>query len=185
MHTQGVCGHTQAPRSLLSCQCSNEGHSGIHTSECDFSIFHLRVILTKPYFQIAFHMPQEYKELEVHCDFLPLHDQPPGRPFTSMVVNLGAVTKGHRDGGDKTWCGTFTIGDCKGGQICCYEAGLVLESRPSDFITFESQEQTHFNLNVEGIRASIVLHSDRTMDSWSGDGEEEQHPYNQWGSHVH
>ncbi|KAF7981009.1 hypothetical protein HWV62_35845 [Athelia sp. TMB] len=133
---------------------------------------------------IAFHMPQQYKELEVHCDFLPLHDQPPGRPFTSMVVNLGAVTKGHRDGGDKTWCGTFTVGDCKGGQICFYEAGLVLESRPSDFISFESQEQTHFNLHIEGIRGSIVLHSDRTMDSWSGDGEEEP-PYNRWGSHVH
>lgn len=137
--------------------------------------------------QIEHHLPQVYKELEIHCEFLPLHDEAPARPFTSMVVNLCACTKGHRDKGDKTWCTTFTIGKCEGGEICLHEAGLVLDSRPGDMIVFQSQKETHFNLHMKGIRSTVVLHSDRTMDAWTGGEETEgdDPPYNRWGSHIH
>ncbi|KZP09663.1 hypothetical protein FIBSPDRAFT_759671, partial [Athelia psychrophila] len=66
---------------------------------------------------IEHHLPEVYKELEIHCEYLPLHANSPGHPFTSMVVNLCACTKGHRDHGDKTWCTTFTIGDFQGLEI--------------------------------------------------------------------
>ncbi|KZP22967.1 hypothetical protein FIBSPDRAFT_672765, partial [Athelia psychrophila] len=96
---------------------------------------------------IQHHLPEAYKELDIHCQFLPLGHTPPGHPFTSMVVNLCACTKGHRDHGDKKWCTTFTIGDCKGGEICMHESGLVFDSRPGDMIVFQSQKETHFNLH--------------------------------------
>lgn len=133
--------------------------------------------------QIEYHLPEAYKELDIHCQFLPMNTRPAGAPFTSMVINLCACTKGHRDHGDKKWCTTFTIGDCKGGQLCLYESGLVFDSRPGDMIVFQSQRETHFNLHVNGIRSTVVLHSDRSMDSWAGDGAEEA-PYNRWINHV-
>lgn len=84
------------------------------------SSFHFYVILFSwltDTTQIEHHLPEVYKELEIHCEYLPLHANSPGHPFTSMVVNLCACTKGHRDHGDKTWCTTFTIGDFQGLEI--------------------------------------------------------------------
>lgn len=138
-----------------------------------------------PAVQIEHHLPEAYKELQIHCDFIPLHTQPPGAPFTSMVVNLCACTKGHRDHGDKKWCTTFTIGDCKGGELCMHESGLVFDSRPGDMIVFQSQKETHFNLHMSGIRSTVVLHSDRSMDHWAGPGDDTDPPYNRWDKHVY
>jgi uncharacterized protein YfaT (DUF1175 family) len=97
-----------------------------------------------------------------------------------MVLNVCACTKAHRDKGDKNWCTTFTLGDCKGGQLVLHELGLVFEAEPGDMIVFQSATQTHFNLHMKGIRASLVLHSDRMGDMWS------EYSYNRWGpKHVH
>lgn len=63
-----------------------------------------------------------------------------------------------------------------------YESGLVFDSRPGDMIVFQSQKETHFNLHVEGIRSTVVLHSDQSMDAWAGDGVDP--PYNRWPGHV-
>ncbi|KZP14040.1 hypothetical protein FIBSPDRAFT_702759, partial [Athelia psychrophila] len=122
---------------------------------------------------IRHHLPQAYEELEIHCDFLPYSTPSPVHPFTSMVINLCACTKGHRDHGDKKWCATFTLGDFEGGEICFHESGLVFDSRPGDILVFRSQDETHFNLHVKGTRSTIVFHSDRTMDSWVDN-------YNRW-----
>jgi hypothetical protein len=47
-----------------------------------------------------------------------------------------------------------------------YEAGLVFESGHGDLIIFPSADITHFNLHFEGLRSSLVLHSDKTGDEW-------------------
>ncbi|KAF7973342.1 hypothetical protein HWV62_15499 [Athelia sp. TMB] len=65
---------------------------------------------------IQYHLPQAYKELEVHGEVLPGNEASPVHSFTSMVVNLCVMTNGHRDHGDKKWCATFTIGQFEGGQ---------------------------------------------------------------------
>lgn len=129
-------------------------------------------------FQIKYHLPDEFEQLEVHCEFLPLGSPSPVHPFTSMVINLCACTKGHRDHGDKQWCATFTLGDFEGGEICLHESGLVFDSRPGDVLVFQSQDETHFNLHVKGTRGTVVFHSDRTMDGWVDN-------YNRWSSHVY
>jgi hypothetical protein len=109
---------------------------------------------------------------------LPLYEWCAPHPFCAFVVNLCACTKGHRDTVDELWCGTYSDGVFKGGQIALYEAGIVLDSNPMEMVVFQSQKETHFNLHIQGIRTSIVAHSDRAGDSW---GEN----YNRWSSHVH
>ena len=79
--------------------------------------------------------------------------------------------------GDKGWCTTITLADCIGGQLALHELGLVFDSAPGDMITFQSCNQTHFNLHMKGIRASLVLHSDREGDKWAND-------CNGWAPHV-
>lgn len=112
-------------------------------------------------------------------DFLPLYERSPAHPFSNLVVNLCACTKGHRDHCDKkNRCATFTIAECEGGEICLYDSGLVFDSASGDMLLFQSRRDTHFNLHLKGIRASVVLHSDREGDKWVDN-------YNRWSSHVH
>jgi hypothetical protein len=54
----------------------------------------------------------------------------------------------------------------------------VFECTLGDMITFQSYNQTHFNLHITGIWASLVLHSDREGDKWSDN-------YNRWGDRLH
>jgi hypothetical protein len=129
--------------------------------------------------QMLQHLKGVYDEVKIFCDLLPCNGVSPAYPYSNFVLNIGACTSGHRDKGDKNWCMTFTLGDCEGGQLVLQELGLVFDSAPGDMVTFQSSKQTHFNLHVNGIRASLVLHSDRMGDIWA-DG------YNRWGpTHVH
>lgn len=131
-----------------------------------------------PCLQIKYHLPGPYAEIKVLAEILPLNDQSPADPFINWVLNLCACTKAHRDGGDKKWCATFTLGDCIGGQLALHELGLVFDSLPGDMVVFQSCDQTHFNLHMKGIRASLVLHSDRQGLRWGKN-------YNGWEGHVH
>jgi len=70
------------------------------------------------------------------------------------------------------------MGNCVGGQLVLHELGLVFDCLPGDMIVFQSCNQTHFNLHMEGVRASLVLHSDRQGLRW---GEN----YNGWEGHVY
>ena len=128
-------------------------------------------------FQIQHHMLAEYEKIEVICKFLPLKEPSPAYPFTNFVINLCASTKAHRDRGDKGWCIAITFAAGEEGQLCLYELGLVFDCGVGDMVVFQSAEQTHFNLHIKGIRASLVLHSDRTLERW-GDN------YNGWGPYV-
>jgi len=128
--------------------------------------------------QIQHHMLAEYEKIKVFCKFLPLKEPSPAHPFTNVVINFCASTKAHRDTGDKGWCTAITFAACEGGQLCLYELGLVFDCGVGDMVVFQSSKQTHFNLHIKGIRASLVLHSDRMAEKW-GDH------YNRWGPYVH
>ena len=125
------------------------------------------------------HVAGVYDEVKLFCDFLPANEVSPAYPYSNIAFNLCACTRAHRDKGDRGWCTTFTLGDCEGGQLVLHELGLVFDSAPGDMVIFQSSSQTHFNLHVKGIRASLVLHSDRMGDIWADS-------YNRWGPmHVH
>jgi len=128
--------------------------------------------------QLQHHLPGPYAEVKLVADMLPLNEQSPADPFICWVLNLCACTKAHRDKGDKKWCITFALGDCEGGQLALHELGLVFDSAPGVMVAFHSCDQTHFNLHMKGIRASLVLHSDREGDKWGVN-------YNRWNGHVH
>lgn len=123
-------------------------------------------------------MPDEYEELQLSCSFLPFCERSPAAPFSGFVLNFNAATSAHRDVGDKSLCAVFTFQQCIGGELCLYEPGIVLESRSGDLVVFRSHKVTHFNLHFEGIRASLVLHSDKTVDKWAEN-------YNGWNGVVY
>ena len=72
----------------------------------------------------------------------------------------------------------MTLAACEGGQLCLYELGLVFDSAVGDMVVFQSSKETHFNLHIRGVRASLVLHCDRMGDKWSNN-------YYRWGPYVH
>jgi hypothetical protein len=90
-------------------------------------------------------------------------------PFTGIVININVATLGHRDRKDKRICLVLPIGDFTGGELCLYEPGLVIALRPGDLVIFPSYRYTHFNLDYEGLRSSLVLHSDKEGDRWLTD----------------
>jgi hypothetical protein len=66
-------------------------------------------------------------------------------------------------------CLVLVIGQHAGGELCLVEPGLVLRLRNGDIALFPSGRITHFNLNYLGIRASVVLHSDKEGKAWADD----------------
>jgi hypothetical protein len=108
---------------------------------------------------------------------LPLHSRSPAHPFGGFVINFDVSTAGHRDNGDDEFCAVITAQKCAGGEICLHEAGFILESCHGDIVIFPSSKITHFNLHFEGIRASLVLHSDKS-------GKRCAENFNNWADHV-
>ncbi|KAK7041132.1 hypothetical protein R3P38DRAFT_2512630, partial [Favolaschia claudopus] len=53
-----------------------------------------------------------------------------------------------------------------GGDLGMYETGLLLRTRPWDVGIFPSSDITHFNMPINGVRISIVLHSDIYGERW-------------------
>ena len=115
-------------------------------------------------------MPEEYCILSMDAEVLPGNAHSIVHPFLSLVINLNVATLAHRDRQDKALCVVLAVGDHTGGELCLYEAGLVLPLRNGDFIAFPSHRLTHFNLHFTGKRASIVLHTDREMEQWTNGG---------------
>ncbi len=50
-----------------------------------------------------------------------------------------------------------------------FEPGIVLGLRNGDVVIFPSAAISHFNLHYKGMRASIVLHSDKRGMEWAAD----------------
>ena len=117
--------------------------------------------------QLKAALPNEYNILSMDADVLPGNAQSIVHPFLSLVVNLNVATLAHRDRNDKTICVVLVLGDHVGGDLCLYEAGLVIPLKTGDFVAFPSARLTHFNLHFIGQHASIVLHTDREIEAWT------------------
>lgn len=113
------------------------------------------------------HLPAEYEKIEFTADTVPYQRTSPAYPFTGFVLNINVRTQGHRDKMDDILCLVFTFGDFTDGHLVLYELGLVVELKHGNFILFRSSEQTHFNLDYIGIRGSLVLHSDKSLQRWA------------------
>ncbi|KAH7870561.1 uncharacterized protein C8R40DRAFT_1056376 [Lentinula edodes] len=115
-------------------------------------------------------LPDFFEGLEGEIDIVPLYDSTPGRPFRSIVINLNCATLAHKDQQDQKGCIVLVISSCSGGELCFFEPKLVLEMFNGDFVAFPSRRYTHFNLHYQGIRSSLVLHSDKDGESYKKDG---------------
>ncbi|KAJ7478839.1 hypothetical protein B0H11DRAFT_2423821 [Mycena galericulata] len=115
-------------------------------------------------------LPDEYSTVSVFADVLPLNVFAPAYPFSGFALNLRVATDGHRDPLDKDYCLIIIISECEGGELCLYELGLVAGLKTGDVFIFPSCYVTHFNLHFNGLRATLVLHTDRQGDQWAKNG---------------
>jgi hypothetical protein len=112
------------------------------------------------------YLQDEFEMLMEVASMLPGNHSPPFAPFISLVININVRTKAHRDGQDRHLCLVIPIGHFQGGALCLLENGLVLELRSGDVALFRSSEVTHFNLDYNGARASLVFQTDREFAAW-------------------
>src|ERR1700734_4012488 len=99
-------------------------------------------------------------------DDLPLNQKAPADPWSGVVINANIATKAHRDVGDDVICMVLAMSDCIGGDLVFHELGLIFAARNGDASLFWSVDLTHYNMNYEGIRGSLVFHSDRAGKRW-------------------
>ncbi|KAK6981412.1 hypothetical protein R3P38DRAFT_2578469, partial [Favolaschia claudopus] len=99
---------------------------------------------------------------------LPLNERSAAYPFGGYIMNLCISTVGHRDNRDHRFCVVISYchGEGVGGDLGMYETGLLLRTRPWDVGIFPSSAITHFNMPINGVRISIVLHSDIYGERW-------------------
>ena len=111
-------------------------------------------------------LPNNFHNLSILVDALPLNEWAPAYPFSGIVVNVNIATRGHRDKADEDLCMVITISECEGGALVLHESGIVVESGNGDCVGFSSVTQTHYNLDFIGLRASLVLHTDKDLQHW-------------------
>lgn len=111
-------------------------------------------------------LPDDYAILSQYVDVLPCNDSSPVYPFTGFVLNLNVTTLLHRDPEDEKICIVLVVSNCKGGELCFVETGLVLGLKLGDMVIFPSTKLTHFNAHFSGYRISLVLHSDKHFRRW-------------------
>lgn len=123
------------------------------------------------------HLPDEFEDLRVFCEILPLNRRSATYPFPGFVLNLRVCTDAHVDSNDNILCVVMPFGSYKGGALVLHEPGLVLDLKPGDILIFPSFRITHFNLHFNGVRGSVVMHSDKEVKSWNIDR-------NGWDEHM-
>lgn len=120
--------------------------------------------------QVELLLPQDYEELAQYVEILPCHQISPAYPFGGFVLNLNVSTLIHRDWKDLNLCMVIVISeDCIGGDLALLEPGLVLELRNGNAVLFPSGKISHFNTHYQGMRASLVFHSDSSSQGWIKD----------------
>jgi hypothetical protein len=119
--------------------------------------------------QLKEYLPEDYDELSIFVENLPLGASSPCYPFGGFVINLRACTWAHRDTGDKKLCLVVPFGSFTGGELCLYETGFCFDLKLGDVLVFPSCDLTHFNLHFKGTKGTLVLHSDRQGDDWVRD----------------
>ncbi|KAJ7024503.1 hypothetical protein C8F04DRAFT_892251, partial [Mycena alexandri] len=63
------------------------------------------------------YLPDDYDELSIYVEQLPLDASSPCYPFGGFVINLSACTWAHRDAGDKRLCLVVPFGEYEGGEL--------------------------------------------------------------------
>ncbi|KAJ7657083.1 hypothetical protein B0H17DRAFT_1213611 [Mycena rosella] len=81
------------------------------------------------------YLPEDYDELSIYVEALPLDAASPCYPFGGFVINISACTWAHRDKGDKRLCLVVPFGSFTGGQLCLYETGFSFDLQPGDWST--------------------------------------------------
>ncbi|KAK0442065.1 hypothetical protein EV421DRAFT_1711006 [Armillaria borealis] len=122
-------------------------------------------------------LPKEYKLLEGFTDHLMMNEDSAAHLFGGFVLNFRACMSMHRDTGDYLICIIIPFGEFEGGKLCLFKPGLVLRLLSWDAFIFRSVDITHFNLHYSGVRASLVLHTDREAADFAKD-------YNGWIEHI-
>ncbi|KAJ7084734.1 hypothetical protein C8R43DRAFT_965246 [Mycena crocata] len=108
------------------------------------------------------YLPEDYQELSIYMEHLPLDASSPAYPFGGFVLNISACTWAHQ----KRLCLVVPFGSFKGGQLCLFETGFSFDLQLRDVLIFPSADLMHFNLHFQGQRGTLVLHSDRQGDGW-------------------
>ncbi|KAF9479843.1 hypothetical protein BDN70DRAFT_764456, partial [Pholiota conissans] len=113
-------------------------------------------------------LPDEYKILTQYADVLPAGGESATYPFTGFVINFNVTTNVHRDWNDLKFCVVLVLSeDCQGGDLCFMEPGIRLQLTSGNAVLFRSSELSHFNMHYDGMRASLVFHSDFAGEKWS------------------
>ena len=117
--------------------------------------------------QVEQNLPNHFKILSDIFEDLPFEpDFVVPYPFTKLVVNMGVQTQGHTDPKDNDLCVVVPFGEWKGGELCLYQPGVVLELQPGDMVAFPSNRIAHFNLEMSGLRGSLVMATDVSVNTW-------------------
>ena len=126
--------------------------------------------------QVKRSLLKQHEALERVSDYLPGGEKAFAGLFTNLVVNYGAATEAHKDR-DMGFCVVLVLGDCKGGSLVLKEPALALDLKPGSIVAFPSDRITHFNEHFEGLRVSVVLHTEKDMIPWMEN-------YNGWSHRV-
>ncbi|KAJ6578502.1 hypothetical protein B0H19DRAFT_1062983 [Mycena capillaripes] len=110
--------------------------------------------------------PEEHFHIQVFASRLPLNQRSPAYPFAGYVLNIGVSSDAHRDEGDKIFCVIIPFGEWEGGEFGLHEPRFLFRLRAWDAIIFQSCKVTHFNMDIKGVRCSLVLHTDKEGDNW-------------------
>jgi len=127
------------------------------------------------YFHIYSHVQMERIHPNISAQIspwitqLPLNARLPAFPWSGVVLNANIATRAHRDIGDDNYCMVLVTSECKGGDLVFHELGLILAARNGDATVFRSAELTHYNLDFQGTRGSLVFHSDKAGKRWAED----------------
>jgi hypothetical protein len=109
-------------------------------------------------------LPEEYDALHVFAEILSLNDIP-----ATFILDIQVATKPHLDSGDQTACVVISFRNWIGGGLALHEAGLVLDLKHGDMVTFPLDRLVHFNLHFERVRCSVVLHTVKNGKDWMKD----------------
>jgi hypothetical protein len=115
------------------------------------------------------HHPDIYAQISKWIQLLPFNGNAHADPWSGIVVNANCATRAHRDLGDDDYCMVLVASDCTGGDLVFQEIGLVFPARNGDASVFRSVTTRHYNLDYQGIRGSLVFHSDRAGQRWQRD----------------
>jgi hypothetical protein len=113
-----------------------------------------------------------YNEISAWIQKLPSNANPVADPWSGVVVNANCASRAHRDVGDDKYCMVLAVSDCTGGDLVFHDLGLVFSARNGDVSVFRSVSLTHYNLDFNGIRGSLVFHSDKAGERWKRNANE-------------